>query len=60
MRALNVDKLSPLDGIVFDFVESLPERRSRIFDDSFPADDSGISVLNSESSRCVIIIQFVA
>ncbi|CAG9762556.1 unnamed protein product [Ceutorhynchus assimilis] len=52
MRSLNIDNLFPLDGIVFDFMENLFQRRSRIFDYFFSiADDSAGSVITSGSSR---------
>ncbi|XP_066146580.1 ankyrin repeat and SAM domain-containing protein 1A-like [Euwallacea fornicatus] len=50
MRPLKVDKLSsPLDGIVFNFTDSLPQR-SFFGDECLPMDDS-FSCINSDSSR---------
>ncbi|XP_050299120.1 ankyrin repeat and SAM domain-containing protein 1A-like [Anthonomus grandis grandis] len=53
-RSQNINKVTPLDGISFEFTENLDERRSRHLDmsSSFNMDDSGCcSVVNSESSR---------
>ena len=52
MKSFETEKLSPLDGIVFDFMESLPTRSSRVFDDLYNQDD-GLSHITSNSSRCV-------
>uniref|UniRef100_A0AAR5P9E4 Uncharacterized protein n=1 Tax=Dendroctonus ponderosae TaxID=77166 RepID=A0AAR5P9E4_DENPD len=50
MRSFNVETFSPLHGIAFDFVESLSERHSRVFDGSLTTDDSS-SLATSDSSR---------
>ncbi|KAL1506735.1 hypothetical protein ABEB36_006041 [Hypothenemus hampei] len=43
MRSLKLDKIMPLDGIVFDFTESLPQRNH------YSLQDDSLSVLNSKS-----------
>lgn len=50
MKFSKINSLSPLDGIVFDFMESLPARSSRIYESYFSQDDS-VSIINSDSSR---------